>query len=92
MRIEFLFCDECDTAVLTHLDQIEPLRSVFKHPMLVRELRQDMLDRALDAERLAAADAAERLFFFEDSRGAGTVCKIELRFERDDLLRAGRYT
>src|SRR5580692_386462 len=91
MRIEFLFCDECNSAVVTHLDEIEALRSVFEHPMLIRELRQDTIDRTLDAERLAAANAPEWFFLFQDSRAAGAVSKVELRFEGHDLFGAGRY-
>ena len=47
-----------------------PLRRALEHPVLAFELGGDALDRALDAERLAAADALERLFLLEHARGA----------------------
>src|SRR5205823_9962379 len=61
-----------------------------EHPMAALELGRDPLDRALGAERLAAADAAERLLLFEPARGGASGAKIELRLERDDLFRASR--
>ena len=58
--------------------------------MLALELGGDALDGALDAERLVAADAAERLLLLEHARGRGGGAEIELRPQRDHLLRTGR--
>src|SRR6185312_1326662 len=54
------------------------------------ELGGDALDRALDAERLAASDAAKRLFFLQHEGARACRAKIELRVEADDLLGASR--
>src|SRR5262249_60517104 len=48
------------------------------------------LDRALDAERLAAPHAVERLLLLEHARLGGGGAEIELRAKRDHLLRTGR--
>ena len=57
--------------------------------MLACELGNDALDRALDAERLAAADAQEWLLLVEHAGAGGGGAEIELRLERDHVLRAG---
>src|SRR5262249_26133957 len=88
--IELLLGDRDRPAVLAHFDHLEPRRRVLEHPVLARELGGDTLDPALDPERLAAAGAVERLFFLEDARGGGGGAEIELRRQRDHLLRAGR--
>ena len=49
--------------------------------MLTREFRAHALDRAFDAERLAATDTEEWLFPFEDARRGGDGAKVELRHE-----------
>src|ERR1700693_5913146 len=54
------------------------------------ELGDDPLDRALDAERLAAAHALERLFLLEHARGGGRGAEVEPRHQADHLFRAGR--
>ena len=77
-------------AVVAHLDDVEALGRAFVHPVLAFELGGHALDGALHAERLAAADAAERLFLLEDARAAACGAEIELRSQRDDLLGAGR--
>src|SRR5262245_17960086 len=87
--IELLLGDRDHAAVLAHLDHVEALRRILEHPMLAFELGGDALDRALDAERLAAADAVERLLLLKHARGCGGGAEIELRGERDHLLRAG---
>src|SRR6266851_2322364 len=88
--IELLLGDRHDPAVLAHLDHVEALRGILEHPVLAFELGGDALDRALDAERLAAADAVERLLLFHHARGGGGGAEIELRPQRDHLFRAGR--
>ena len=60
------------------------------HPVPAFELGGHALDRALDAERLAAADAAERLLLLEHARRGRGGAEVELRLEGDHLLRAGR--
>src|SRR5712692_5153166 len=77
--IEFLLGDRDHAAILAHLDHVEALRGILEHPVLAFELGGDALDRALDAERLAAADAVERLFLLQYARGRGGGAEIELR-------------
>src|ERR1700730_12596646 len=77
--IEFLLGDRDRPAVLAHLDHLEPCRGVLEHPVLAFELGDDPLDRALDAERLAAAHAVERLLLLEHARLRGGCAEIELR-------------
>src|SRR5712692_4442931 len=77
--IEFLLGDRDHAAVLAHLDHLEAVRGVLEHPVLACELGGDALDRALHAERLAAADAVERLFLLQYARGRGGGAEIELR-------------
>src|SRR5262245_22414309 len=88
--VEALLRDGGHAAVVAHLDHVEALRRILEHPVLAFELGGDALDRALDAERFAAADAAERLLLLEHARGGGGSAEVELRFEADHLLRAGR--
>src|SRR5260370_26859065 len=57
-----------DAAILAHLQYFEPAAGTAEHPVLALELGRDALDRALGAERLAAADAAERLLLFQQAR------------------------
>src|SRR5262245_47728203 len=85
--IELLLGDGHDPAVLAHLDQVEALRGILEHPVFALELGGDALDRALDPERLVAADAMERLFLFEHAGAGGRGAEIELRPQRDNFLR-----
>src|SRR5690348_15409365 len=70
--VEILLGHDGDAAVFAHLDDIEAARRTLEHPMLGFELGQDALDRALDAERLVAADALERRFLLEHTHGSGS--------------------
>src|SRR6266436_1721299 len=88
--IELLLGDRHDAAVLAHLDHVEALRGILKHPVLALELGGDALDRALDPERFVAADALERLFLFEHAGGGGRRAEVELRRQRDHFLRTSR--
>src|SRR5271163_1179865 len=63
--IEISCSDGNDAAVLAHFEYVEPPRAMRVHPMLTRELFHHALDRALDPERLAAANTVKRLFFLE---------------------------
>ena len=58
--------------------------------MFACEFWRNPFNGAFHPERLAAADAVERLLLLEDARGCGRRAKIELRRKRDHLLRAGR--
>src|SRR5437773_6510229 len=73
IRIERLLAHGGDAAVLAHLEHVEARRRALVHPVPAFELRGHAIDRALDAERLVAADAAERLFLLEHAcrRGGG---------------------
>src|SRR5215469_13372260 len=87
--IKLLLGDRYDPAVLAHLDHVEALRGILEHPVLALELGGDALDRALDPERLVAADAMEGLLLLEHSSARGRGAEIELRPQRNHLLRAG---
>ena len=58
------------------------------HPVLAFELGNDALDRALHAERLAAADALGRLFLLDDAAHGSGGAEIDLRLQADHLFRA----
>ena len=88
-RIELLFAHGDDAAVGAHPDRVQPLVARGIHPVPALELCRDLLDRALDAERLAAADAKRRLFFLDDLGRCPGGAEIDLRLQRDDLFRAG---
>src|SRR5260370_15203407 len=77
-------------AVRAHFDGVEPTIAALIHPVLVRKRRDHALDRALDPEGLAAADAAERLLLVEDARRRRGGTEVELRLPADHLLRTGR--
>src|SRR5262249_37985277 len=87
--IDLLLGDRYDPAVLAHLDHLEALRRILEHPVLALELGGDALDRALDPERLVAANAVERFFLFKHAGGCCRRAEIELRPQRNHLLRAG---
>src|SRR6478735_3554741 len=88
VRIELLLGNGHAPAVLAHLDHVEALRGILKHPVLAFQLGDNALDRAFDAERLVATDAMERLLLLEHPCIRGGGAKIELRSQRDHLLRA----
>src|SRR5262249_43316055 len=90
VRVELLLGDRDHAAILAHLDDVETLRGLLEHPVLAFELGSDALDRALDAERLAAADTVERLLLLQHARAGGGGAEVELRGESDHLLRASR--
>src|SRR6185437_2249296 len=89
-RIEILLRHDVDAAVGAHLDDVEPLLGILEHPVLAFELGGHALDRAFDAERLAAADAFERCFLLDDAGHRGRGAEVDLRLQRDDFFRAGR--
>src|SRR5215212_1264991 len=66
MRIETLVHHGFDAAVRTHLDDVETFGvGALEHPVFFAEFCQHAVDRAFGAERLAAGDAVERLFFLQ---------------------------
>jgi hypothetical protein len=75
IRFKAFFCDEHDPAIVAHLDDVEPPGGAGIHPVLAFELRHHAIDRALHAERLAAADAAERLLLLEDAGRGRCPCR-----------------
>src|SRR5262249_3988948 len=86
--IEPLLGDRHHPAGPAHLAHLEWLRGILEHPVLAVELGGDALDRALDPERLVAADAMERLFLFEHAGARRRGAEIELRPQGDHFLRA----
>ena len=90
MRIEAVLRDNDDAAILAHLDQIEALRRALVHPVLARELGEDAVDRAFDAEWLAAADSLKLILLPEHARRSRPT-KHQARHDGDHLLRAGRF-
>src|SRR6476646_9011054 len=60
-RVELLLAHGDHAAIRAHSDRIEPLVSGGIHPVPALELRRDLLNRALHAKRLVAADAKRRL-------------------------------
>src|SRR5215212_832515 len=93
MRVKALIHHGFDAAICTHLDDVgAPGVGVLEHPMLVAEFGEYAVDRTFRAERLAAGNAIEWLFFFQYSRRRVPCQEIEARPKRDDLLWAGRFT
>jgi hypothetical protein len=89
--IERLFGDDGDAAILAHLDHVEPARRALVHPVLAFERRGDALYRALDAERLAATNARERLLLLEHARRSPRIAKGKARYEADHFLGVGGF-
>src|SRR6516225_2195017 len=71
MRVEAILGDGSNPAVLAHFDGIEARRAAGEHPVTAGELCGNPLDGALHAERLAAADAVERLLLLQHVRARG---------------------
>src|SRR4030088_2545642 len=92
MRVEAFVHHGFDAAVRAHLDDVEPPGvGALEHPVLLAEFCEHTLDRAPGAERLAAGDAMERLFFLQDAKRRVPCLEIETRLKRDDVLGAGRF-
>src|ERR1700704_3555955 len=92
MRVKTLVDDGFDAAIRAHPDDIETFGVVaLEHPVLVAEFCNHAVDRALGAERLAASDAIERLFFLQYSKRRVPGLEVEPRLERDDVLGTGRF-
>src|ERR1700692_4013666 len=90
MRVEALVHHGFDAAIRAHLDDIDPPGvGALEHPVLVAELGEHALDRAFGAERLAAGDAVERLFFLQHTQRRVPAREIEPRLERDDFFGTG---
>src|SRR6266446_5480712 len=92
MRIEALVDDGFDAAIRAHLDDVDPLRVVtLEHPVLLAELGENAVDRALGAKGLAAGNAKERLFLLQHAKRRVPGLEIEPRLKGDDLFRTGRF-
>src|SRR6516162_3180769 len=87
--VELLLGDCYDPALLAHLDHVEALRGILEHPVLALEFGGDAFNRAFNPERLVTANAVERLFLFKHAGARGRGAEIELRPQRNHLLRAG---
>src|SRR5712672_2790391 len=69
MRVKTLVDDGFDAAIRAHLDDIDPLGvGALEHPVLLAELGEHAVDRAFGAERFAASNAMERLFFLQHAQ------------------------
>src|ERR1700716_423018 len=91
MRVEAFVHDSFDRAIRAHLDDVEPPGvGALEHPVLLAEFCEHTLDRTPGAERLAAGDAMERLFFLQDAKRRVPCLEIEPRLQRDDVLGTGR--
>src|ERR1051326_5740019 len=88
--IEAFLGGDDDATVLAHLDNLETVGRVLIHPMLSFQLGDDAFYRALDAERLAAANAAERLLLLEHARRSNRRAEVEPWHEGDHFFRTGR--
>src|SRR5665811_251892 len=92
MRVEALVHDGLDAAIRAHLDDIDPPGvGALEHPVLLAELGKHAVDRAFGAERLAAGDAVERLFFLQYPQRGVPRLEIKARLEADDFLGTGRF-
>src|SRR4051812_1141607 len=66
VRIKALVDHGFDAAVGAHFDDVDALGiGALEHPVFFAEFCQHAVDRTLGAERLATADAKERLFFLQ---------------------------
>src|SRR6266850_6403548 len=92
VRIKTFVHHRFDTAVRAHLDDVEaPGVGALEHPVLLAEFCEHAVDRALGAERLAAGDAVERLFFLQHAQRRIPGLEVETRLDGDDLLGAGGF-
>src|SRR5690606_4129715 len=80
-----------DPAVIAHFHRVDPGRVLAcEHPVPAFELRGDALDRAFGAERLAAADAVERLLLLDHPARRAPGVEDEAGVQRDHNFKAGR--
>src|SRR6202040_2176992 len=89
VRIEAFLGDGGDAALLTHFDDVKAAGGALIHPVLALQLGDDALDRALNAERLAAAHAGERFFLLEHACRGRDGAEVDPRDEADHLFGAG---
>src|SRR4030081_3274054 len=91
-RVEDFIHHGSAAAVRAHPDDVEPPGiGALEHPVLLAKFCEHTLDRAPGAERLAAGDAMERLFFLQHAKRRVPCLEIEPRLKRDDVLGAGRF-
>src|SRR6266849_5893675 len=80
MRVKALVHHGFDAAIRAHLDDIDPLRiGALEHPVLLAELGEHALDRALGAKGLAAGNAEKWLFLFQHGKRRIPGLEIEPR-------------
>src|SRR5258707_7892566 len=92
MRVEAFVHHGFDAAIGAHLDDIETFGvGALEHPVLVAELGEHAVDRALGAKGLAAGNAEKRLFLLQHGKRRVPGLEIEPRLKGDDLFRAGRF-
>ena len=92
MRVETLVHHRFDAAIRAHLDDVEAFGiGALEHPVLLSEFGQHAIDRAFGAERLAAADAVERLFLLQHALWRVPGLEVEPRLDGNDLLGAGGF-
>src|SRR5260370_39492261 len=90
--IELLLAHGDDAAIGAHSDGVEALVAGRIHPVPAFELCCDAIDRALDAEGLAASHAKCGLFFLDHLRRRPGRAEVDLRLERDYLFGTGTLT
>src|SRR6266404_2785438 len=92
MRVEAFVHHGFDAAIGAHLDDVETFGvGALEHPVLVAELGEHTVDRALGAKRLAAGDTKERLFLLQHGKRRVPRLEIQPRLKGDDLFRTGRF-
>src|ERR1700687_3682938 len=92
MRVEALVDDSFDAAIRAHLDDVETFGvGALEHPVLLAELGEHAVDRALGAKGLAAGNAKKRLFLLQHAQWRIPRLEIEPRLKGDDLFRTGRF-
>src|SRR5260370_30483071 len=93
MRVETLVDDGFDPTIRAHLDDVETFGvNALEHPVLLAELGEHAVDRALGAKGLAAGNTEKRLFLLQHAKRRVPGLEIEPRLQGDDILRTGRFT
>src|SRR6476620_5489139 len=92
MRVEAFVDHGLDAAIAAHLYDVETFGvAALKHPVLLAELGEHAVDRALGAKGLAASNAKERLFLLQHAKRRVPGLEIEPRLKGDDLFRTSRF-
>ena len=92
MRIEAFVDDGLNTAVFTHLYDVDaPSISTGKHPVLFLKCGDYAFDCTFRAERLATSDAMEGILFLQHPLRRIPRLEIEPRLQRNGVLGTGRF-